>query len=138
MKILLTILLVSSAAFSQSILGEWITIDDKTGNEMGVVEIYKKGNDIYGKIIEIKDNEHRNKECTKCDGVDKDKPLLGLIIIKKLSKVDDVYSGGTIIDPKNGKEYRCKIYLAGNNKLVVRGYIGISLFGRSQTWNRKK
>ncbi|HPW97702.1 MAG TPA: DUF2147 domain-containing protein [Flavobacterium sp.] len=138
-KIVLVLLFYfTQLSFSQSIVGKWTTIDDETGVEKSVVEIYESGGDFYGKIIEIKEVEHRNKKCTNCNGTDKDKPILGLIIIKKLSKDNDVYSGGTITDPKNGKEYRCKIILDGNDKLIVRGYIGISLFGRSQTWKRKK
>lgn len=138
MKTFFIFLLSSSFAFSQMILGKWTTIDDETNVEKSVVEIYENGGKIYGKVIEIKEAEHRNKKCTNCSGVDKDKPILGLVIIKKLSKDEDVYNGGTITDPKSGQVYRCKISLDGNDKLIVRGYIGISLFGRSQTWFRKK
>jgi uncharacterized protein (DUF2147 family) len=61
-----------------------------------------------------------------------------LIIIKGLKKSGDVYDGGKITDPKNGKSYNCKISMEGKDKIIVRGYIGISLFGRSQTWIRQK
>jgi uncharacterized protein (DUF2147 family) len=138
MKSFFILLLFTTFTFSQSILGKWTTIDDETNIEKSVVEIYESGGKIYGKVIEIKEAEHRNRKCTNCTGSDKDKPILGLMIIKKLSKDNDIYNGGTITDPKNGKIYRCKIYLEGNDKLIVRGYIGISLFGRSQTWIRKK
>ena len=93
--------------------------------------------DSHGKVIEIKEAEHRNKKCTLCKGEDQNKPILGLVVIKKLAKNDDVFNGGTITDPKNGKQYRCKISLDGKDKIIVRGYIGISLFGRSQTWIRQ-
>jgi len=55
-----------------------------------------------------------------------------------LTKKGDTYDGGEITDPKNGKTYRCKITLDGKDKLIVRGYLGISLFGRSQVWFRQK
>ena len=88
--------------------------------------------------IEIFEKEHRHQKCEKCEGDDKHKPILGLVIIKGLTKNDDIYDGGKIVDPKNGKRYHCKITLDGKDKLIVRGYIGIPLFGRSQTWIRQK
>lgn len=138
LKLLLGFLLCCQWSFSQTILGRWKTIDDETGKEKGIVEIYEVKGKVYGKIIEILEVEHRKRKCTKCEGADKDKPILGLVIIKGLTKNGDVYDGGKIIDPKNGKSYRCKISLNGSDKLTVRGYIGISLFGRSQTWIRQK
>lgn len=124
--------------FSQTVIGKWKTVDDITGKEKGVVEIYEKNGKFYGKIVEIFEAQHKNRKCEKCTGEDKDKPYLGLIIIKGLKKSGDVYEGGKVLDPKIGKTYRCKIYLDGKDKLIVRGYIGIPLIGRSQTWYRVK
>jgi uncharacterized protein (DUF2147 family) len=121
---------------SQSVLGKWKTIDDETGKEKAVVEIYEVDGKIYGRIVEILEVEHRFKKCTLCQGTDKDKPIMGLIFIKGLTKDGDEYSGGKILDPKNGKLYKCYITLEGDDKLKVRGYIGISLFGRTQYWKR--
>lgn len=137
MRALLFFLFITSFGFSQSIVGKRKTIDDETGVEKSVVQIYEKNGFYYGKVITIMEAEHRNKKCTLCKGDDKDKAILGLVVIKKLSKNDGVYNGGTITDPKNGKQYRCKISLDGKDKIIVRGYIGISLFGRSQTWIRQ-
>ena len=137
MKTILVFLFITSLGFAQSIVGKWITIDDETGVEKSVVEIYETNGLYFGKVIKIMEAEHRNKKCTLCTGDDKDKPILGLFVIKKLSKNNEVFNGGTITDPKNGKQYRCKISLDGKNKISVRGYIGISLFGRSQTWIRQ-
>ncbi len=123
---------------SQSVLGKWKTIDDETGKEKAVVEIYEVDGKIYGRIVEILEVEHRFKKCTLCQGTDKDKPIMGLIFIKGLTKDGDEYSGGKILDPKNGKLYKCYITLEGDDKLKVRGYIGISLFGRTQYWKRVK
>ena len=138
LTLLIVALLLFQLSFSQTVFGKWKTIDDITGKEKGIVEIYEKGGKVYGRIIEIFDSEHRYRKCEKCDGEDKNKPYLGLVIIKGLSKDGDIYDGGKILDPKIGKLYRCKITLDGKEKLIVRGYIGIPLFGRSQTWIRQK
>lgn len=122
--------------FSQTVIGKWKTIDDITGKEKGIVEIYEKNGKFYFKIIEIFEAQHKNRRCEKCSGEDKDKPYLGLVIIKGLKKCGDIYEGGKVLDQKIGKTYRCKIYLEGKDKLIVRGYIGIPLIGRSQTWYR--
>ncbi|WP_395043587.1 DUF2147 domain-containing protein [Flavobacterium sp.] len=125
-------------SFSQSVIGKWKTIDDETGKEKGIVEIYEKNEKIYAKIIEILDTEHRDKKCELCHGEDKNKPILGLTFIKGLKKDGNEYNGGQVLDPKNGKIYRCYITLIGKDKLKIRGYIGISLFGRTQYWYRVK
>ena len=131
-------LLFFQISFSQTIFGKWKTIDDETGKEKGVVEIYEHKGKVYGKIIEIFEQNKKHLKCEKCEGDDKNKPILGLVIIKGLTKNEDIYDGGKIVDPKNGKKYHCKITLDGKDKLIVRGYIGIPLFGRSQTWIRQK
>ncbi|MFN4027119.1 MULTISPECIES: DUF2147 domain-containing protein [Flavobacterium] len=136
--LILGFLLISQSSFSQTILGKWTTIDDETGNKKAVVEVFEEQGKFFGKIIEILEPEKRKQKCTKCEGADKDKPILGLTIIKGLTKNGTSYEGGAITDPKNGKTYRCKISLEGKDKLIVRGYLGISLFGRSQTWIRQK
>ena len=131
-------LLLFQISFSQTVFGKWKTIDDETGKEKGVVEIYEHKGKVYGKIIEIFEQNKKHLKCEKCDGDDKNKPILGLVIIKGLTKNEAIYDGGKIVDPKNGKRYHCKITLDGKDKLIVRGYIGIPLFGRSQTWIRQK
>ena len=123
-------------AQSQTIVGKWKTIDDETGNAKAIVEIYEESGKIYGKVVDILEEENKNRVCSNCSGDDKDKPILGMTIIKGLTKDGDVYSNGKILDPKNGKLYKCFITLETNDKLKVRGYIGISLFGRTQYWYR--
>jgi uncharacterized protein (DUF2147 family) len=134
----LVVFFIFQISFSQTIFGKWKTIDDETGMEKGIVEIYEKAGKVYGRIIEILEKEKKHFKCEMCEGEDKNKPLLGLNIIKGLIKKEDVYEGGKIVDPKNGKSYHCKIAFDGKDKLIVRGFIGISLFGRSQTWIRYK
>jgi uncharacterized protein (DUF2147 family) len=137
-SLVLLLVLFFQIVQSQSVLGKWKTIDDETGKEKAVVEIYEVDGKIYGRIVEILEAEHRFKKCTSCQGTDKDKPIMGLIFIKGLTKDGEEYSGGKILDPKNGKLYKCYITLEGNDKLKVRGYIGISLLGRTQYWKRVK
>lgn len=138
-KILLTISLVVltvMTAAAQDVTGKWKTIDDETGEAKSIVEIYKQNGKIYGKVVEILDPKKRDLTCVECSGSDKNKPIMGLVIIKGLEKDGDEYNDGTITDPNNGKVYKCYIELDGPNKLDVRGYIGFSLLGRTQTWTR--
>ena len=121
---------------SQNVLGKWKTIDDETGQAKSVVEIYEKSGKIYGKIIEIVNPEKRKSLCTNCSGENKNAPILGLIIIKDLVKDGNEYNGGKILDPNKGEEYKCLIALDGKDKLKVRGFVGVSIFGRTQYWQR--
>lgn len=125
-------------AQSQTVIGKWKTIDDETGKAKSIVEIYEKSGKIYGKVIDILEEENKKKVCVNCSGDDKDKPILGLIIVKGLTKKGSEYAGGEILDPKSGKLYKCFITLETKDKLKVRGYIGISLLGRTQYWYRLK
>lgn len=122
---------------SQTVIGKWKTIDE-SGNPKSIVEIYEKSNKFYGKVIEILEVENKNRICSKCSGDDKNKAILGLIVIKGLSKEGLEYNNGEILDPKNGKLYQCFINLEGNDKLKVRGYVGFSFIGRTQYWYRVK
>ena len=121
---------------AQSVTGKWKTIDDETGEAKSIVEIYEKNGKIYGKVVEILNPARKNAKCTECKGADKDKPILGLVILKGLSKDGNEWSGGQILDPNKGKTYKCVVTLNGTDKLDVRGYVGISLIGRTQTWHR--
>ncbi|QYJ68063.1 DUF2147 domain-containing protein [Flavobacterium litorale] len=139
-KYFLTLLLVFTAgilsAAAQGVTGKWKTIDDETGEAKSIVEIYEKDGKIYGKVVEILNPAKREAKCTKCKGADKNKPILGLVIIKGLEKDGDEYTDGDILDPNKGKLYSCTIKLDGKDKLDVRGYLGFSFIGRSQTWIR--
>lgn len=139
MRYLLLLTLFSiQFGYSQSIIGKWKTIDDETGKERSIVSIYEIDGKIYGKVIEILEPSFKDKKCTLCSGADKDKPILGMVIIKGLKKDGATYSGGKILDPKNGKLYKCTIELDSKDKLSIRGYIGVSMFGRTQYWQRVK
>lgn len=125
---------LSILSFAQ-IEGKWKTIDDESGQAKSIVEIYKGSNgQYYGKIQQLlMKPEHAT--CIKCSDDRKNKPLVGLEIIRGLQKDGNEFSGGTITDPKTGKTYKCTIKRDGD-KLNVRGYIGFSLIGRTQTWQK--
>ncbi len=140
-KAIFTILLVAIAGIfsvNAQVTGKWKTIDDETGQAKSIVEIYEQNGKIYGKVIEILNPAKKNAKCTKCKGDDKDKPIDGLVIIKGLTKDGNEYTDGDILDPNKGKLYSCTIKLDGNDKLNVRGYVGFSLLGRTQVWQRVK
>lgn len=125
-------------AQGQTVLGKWKTIDDETGEAKSIVEVYEKSGKIYAKVVEILRAEHKKDICTKCEGADKNKPILGMVIMNGLEKDGSEYNGGTILDPQNGKKYKCYITLESPDKLKLRGYIGISIVGRTQYWTRVK
>ena len=132
-------ILVSCKVNSQSILGEWKTIDDISGNPKSILEVYETGGRIYGKVQRILEKGKENAKCIKCEGDLKNKPVVGMLIINGLkNKSKNEYSGGEILDPENGRKYRCKIWLnpKNPNELKVRGYI--AFFYRTQTWMRVK
>lgn len=117
--------------------GKWKTIDDETGKEKSIVEIFKKSDGkYYGKVSQLL-QKPANNNCVACKDDRKNKPILGLEIIRGLVKDGDEFTNGTITDPKNGKVYKCTITKDGD-KLNVRGYVGFSLIGRTQTWQKVK
>ncbi len=128
----------ANAQTADAILGKWINPSGE-----GQIQIYKKGNLYFGKLAWIKEPEDPATGKPKVDVNNPDKslqsrPILGLELLKNFKfDGDDVYEGGTIYDPKSGKTYSCKMTLSGN-KLKIRGFIGISLLGRSEVWTRVK
>ena len=136
--LLIVVLFVTSIYAQKTVVGKWKSIDDETGKALAIVEIYEENNKIYGRILDILNPNDRKKTCQNCEGEDKGKPILGLTVIKGLKKDGNEYSGGKILDPKHGKLYKCYINLENEDKLKIRGYIGISLFGRTQYWHRVK
>jgi uncharacterized protein (DUF2147 family) len=134
--LLLLVLLISANSFGQTILGQWETTDDKTGEKKALIEIYQKGDQYFAKILDSYISEE-GKLCDRCKGSKKNQPIQGLVIIEGLEKDGDEFNGGTILDPENGKTYKCYLELVDKSKLKVRGYLGVSLLGRTQYWTRK-
>jgi uncharacterized protein (DUF2147 family) len=119
-----------------AILGEWKTVDDKTGEIRSLVRIYQDTADglYYGKIVKM--YEYADAVCDKCEGADKGKPILGLIIISGMKADGKALKGGTVLDPENGKKYYASISInEKTGKLVLRGSLDKRGFlGRNQYW----
>jgi len=134
--ILLLLITINYTINSQTIFGKWHSFNDETQEIESVIEVYQKDGKAFAKIIEIKNPDRKTAVCDMCKGSNKDKPILGMEILSGLQMNDDEWSGGKILDPKNGKEYKCYIKLVEDNKLKIRGYIGFSLLGRTAYWQR--
>src|SRR5680860_259769 len=134
--LILMLLLAGSNLQSQSVLGAWKAINEESGKAMCIIEIYEVEGQFFGKIKKIIKEEDRGRLCTKCEGDLKDMPIEGMVVMDGLEKDGNYYVGGTALDPKSGKEYRCKIWLDETNPdiLKIRGYLAI--FYRTQTWVR--
>ena len=126
------------SSFSQTIFGNWNSYDEETNKIESVIEVYEKDSKAFAKIISISDANRSSATCVECNGKRKNAPILGMNILTGLKKDGNEWSGGKILDPKNGKEYKCYIQLLDDNTLKLRGYIGISMFGRTAIWKRAK
>jgi len=128
----------SQAAELQSPIGLWKTADDKTGMPRAMVRIYVQDGKYFGRIEQSFTPGAETRVCSVCTDERKDQPIIGLLIIRNVTLRDGEYGGGDILDPDTGSVYRCKFHLEKDGTiLVVRGFIGISLLGRSQTWQRQ-
>lgn len=129
------------AAAQATPAGAWKTIDDKTGKERTVIRITEAGGVFSGVIDKRLDpNAKPDDTCDKCSDDRKNKPILGLQLIRNVKQnADDkaLWDGGEILDPEDGKTYRVRLKpIDGGTKLEVRGYIGTPMLGRTQTWTR--
>lgn len=135
--------LFCACLFAQTpILGEWVTVDDATGEQWAVVTIYQADNHLYyGKITTVLYQTDNPEEllCTQCKGEDHRRPMEGLTIIRDMKLSDGELRGGHVLDPNNGKFYYGKIYLNKQGNLVLRGSLDkAGILGRSQTWLRRQ
>lgn len=134
---------LSSSYAATSPVGTWTTIDDVTGKPKAIVQLWQTAdNQLYGKILKVfpRPGIDANGVCSKCEGKTHNMRLNGMIFLQSLKQSKDnqvLWSGGKILDPKNGKTYHCNLQVADQGKkLNVRGYLGLPLFGRTQTWIR--
>jgi uncharacterized protein (DUF2147 family) len=121
--------------------GLWRTIDEHSGQAKGLVRIREVNGQYEGKIEKIfpVPGDDPAPKCEKCEGARHNQPVLGMTFLWGLKKQGEEYQGGEVLDPENGKTYRAKMKLVdGGRKLEVRGFIGLSLFGRSQVWLREE
>jgi uncharacterized protein (DUF2147 family) len=116
-------------------IGKWQVIDEH-GMDGGQVQTYLIDGQLFGKVTKSRPGRPPNEPCTKCAGELRNKPVVGMVIIRDFQPHGDFWSGGTVLDPKTGKIYRGKIWAVGTDTLRMRGFVGISLLGRTETWRR--
>ncbi|RYF05425.1 MAG: DUF2147 domain-containing protein [Oxalobacteraceae bacterium] len=148
MRPLLTLSLLAAIAATPlamaqdgSPVGLWKTIDDASGKPSALIRITEQQGELQGKIEKLfrAPNEDQNPKCVQCTDVRKDQPIVGMTIVSGLKKTGDDYTGGEILDPKNGKVYKSKLTVReGGKKVEVRGFVGMPMFGRSQVWLRQE
>lgn len=133
----LPLLLASTLALANGAAGNWKTIDDETKQAKAIVEITESANgELTGRIAKLLMSP--DAVCDKCDGALKGKPVNGMTILTGMKKTADGWEGGKILDPKSGKVYSAKAKLIdGGKRMEVRGFLGISLLGRTQVWERQ-
>jgi uncharacterized protein (DUF2147 family) len=136
-----TLSLLSGIALAQATpAGLWKTIDDESKQEKSLVRISEAGGVFSAKIEKIFDTAKQDAKCDKCTDDRKDQPIVGLNILRQVKKnasETDLWDGGEILDPNNGKVYKVRLKpVEGGKKLEVRGYVGMPMLGRTQTWIR--
>ncbi len=128
----------AALASQASPVGTWHTISDIDGKPRGIIEIKEVNGKLVGTVTgTLVPGEKGDKTCERCTDERKGQRIIGMEILRGLKPDGDEWNGGEILDPDNGKTYKAKLHLEdGGKKLVLRGYIGFSLLGRSQTWIR--
>jgi uncharacterized protein (DUF2147 family) len=117
--------------------GLWKTFDDRSHKARGTVRIYEQNGVFFGRIESSFNAAELEARCGKCAGERKDAPVIGLVVMRGMTIHGSEFDGGDILDPENGYIYRCRFVLSRDGeKLFVRGYLGLSIFGRTQTWIR--
>jgi uncharacterized protein (DUF2147 family) len=127
----------TATAAPDSPVGRWKTIDDHTGQAKAIVEIREDNGELDGRIVELFHPPSPHPLCIKCTGALKDKPVMGMQILWGMRRDGSDWTGGHILDPETGNIYRCTIAIENGGKaLRLRGYIGLSIFGRTEKWVR--
>ena len=122
---------------AQTITGIWKSIDDTDNVEKSHIEIFEHNGAFHGKVIELLEGADL-KICESCTGDKKNAPITGMVILEDMKAHKDYWKDGRILDPATGKTYKCYIELQGEDKLKLRGYIGLPALGRTQYWYRVK
>ena len=131
--------LAASAPSAASPVGRWKSFDEETGQAKSIISLYVEKDELKARIDSLLPvpGKDPNRVCEKCDGDRKGKRIQGMIVAWGLALKENAWEGGRILDPANGKIYRCRITMdPGGKTLTVRGFIGFSLLGRSQKWER--
>ncbi len=121
-------------------VGTWTQVDDKTGKPKSIIEITEQPDGTLQGVVKqvLFSDQGTHPICDKCTGERHNQPVVGMTILWGVKKDGDVWDGGQVLDPANGKIYKVRLQLTDNGeKLDVRGYIGVPMLGRTQTWIRK-
>ncbi|MGA2047964.1 MAG: DUF2147 domain-containing protein [Terracidiphilus sp.] len=119
----------------QNAVGHWQVVNND-GSPGGKVDTYLEGGKLFGRVTEVRPGRTPKDVCDKCTGEYKNQLILGMINMRNFSAEGEDWVDGTVVDPENGKEYKGKIWSVGKDSLKMRGFVGISLLGRTETWTR--
>ena len=119
----------------QDAIGHWQVVNSD-GGPGGKVVTYLVNGKLFGRVTEVRPGRTPKDVCDKCSGEYKDKLILGMVNMRNFHSEGDDWVEGTVVDPENGKEYKGKVWAVGKDTLRMRGFIGISLLGRTETWTR--
>ena len=119
----------------QNAVGHWQVVNSD-GTPGGKVETYLENGKLFGKVTEVRPGRTPHDLCDKCPGEASKQLILGMVILRNFHPNGDDWVEGTVLDPENGKEYKGKIWSVGKDQLHMRGFVGISLLGRTETWTR--
>ena len=119
--------------------GQWVTVDDESGKDRSIIRLWIEHGKLNGQILKLIDTTEENPVCTECDGALKNQPIQGMTILGDAKLQGRKWTGGYIIDPNSGKQYKAVLELIDSGqKIKVRGFIGVSIFGRTQIWRRQE
>jgi uncharacterized protein (DUF2147 family) len=117
-------------------VGLWEPLDG-AGKPLGLIRIFEVGGLYYGRIEPSSPADDRSAVCTRCTDERHNQPIIGLVLMRHLRLEKGRYIGGDILDPDTGRIYACTLWLTdGGRQLTMRGFVGFSLLGQSQTWRR--
>jgi uncharacterized protein (DUF2147 family) len=119
----------------QNAIGRW-QIVNSDGTPGGKAETYLQDGKLFGKVTEVRPGRTPQDLCDRCSGAFKNQLILGMVFLRNFNASGDDWVNGTAVDPENGKEYKGKIWAVSKDSLRMRGFIGISLLGRTENWVR--
>jgi uncharacterized protein (DUF2147 family) len=119
----------------QAAVGRW-QVSTNDGKPNGQVETYLVDGKLFGKVTQLRPGRHPGDLCNLCSGELKNQLILGMVILRNFSPDGDNWAGGTVVDPESEKVYKGKVWVVGKDKLNMRGFIGFSLLGRTDSWTR--
>lgn len=143
MAVLLALVSIADAPAQQlspkleNAVGHWQVVNSD-GSPGGKVDTYIENGKLFGRVTEVRPGRTPKDVCDKCSGEFKNQLILGMVNLRGFHAEGDDWVDGTVVDPENGKQYKGKIWAVDKDTLRMRGFIGIPLLGRTETWTRLK